>query len=167
MEDLKWPSSNWRNWAELLLSVNGMSMVLINCTLALHVLDLAVFMRRGIYFNTSSAVTAFRVTLWLDDRLSGVLSQTAVCEKGGSGEAARSIRFLSPQQSIIIVYISPQNSLVNSSQHPGKINDHILDVYCMFFKVWTIWIKFSRRMHKRLWMGLRAFDSLHTAVRCR
>lgn len=37
----------------------------------------------------------------------------------GSGEVVKSIRFLSPQQSIIIVYISTQNSPVNLAQQQG------------------------------------------------
>lgn len=92
--------------------MNLISTYLIYHTLTLQVWDVieiqVVFMQRGIHFHISSAVTVSQsaiVTGWQIVR--GPQPDSCLRERG-SGGATRSIRFLSPQQSIIIAYISGQ-----------------------------------------------------------
>lgn len=65
--------------------------------------------------STPSAVTVFRVPLWLDDRLPGVLSQTAVWEKGARGKQREALHscLLSSQSSLFIF-------LIHSVEQHGK-----------------------------------------------
>lgn len=75
------PFWNFRKWAASLLSMNLISIYLIYHTRVLQVFEVieiqVVFMQGEIHFHISSAVTVFREPLWLGDRLSGVLRQTA------------------------------------------------------------------------------------------
>lgn len=98
-------------------------------TLVLQVLDVieiqVVFMQRGIYFHILSAVTVFTVPLWLDDRLSGVLSQTAVWEKGARGKqwGALDSCLLSSQSSLFIFLLRiARSTLQNSKDYFDRIH---------------------------------------------
>lgn len=104
---------------------------------------LVVLMQRGIYFQISSAVTAFRVTLWLDDRLSGVLSQTAVCEKGARGKQRGVLDswLLSSQSSLFVFPLRiVWSTLPTSKKCCCDNNVHILGLHFLWFSCGLLWM---------------------------
>lgn len=117
-------SENFRKRAACSLSMNLISMHLIYHTRALQVSRRnwnpgGIYAERDLlpHILSCHCLQSNIVTRWQIVR--GPQPDSCLRERG-SGEAASSIRFLSPQQSIIIVYISTQNSLVNSAEQQGN-----------------------------------------------
>lgn len=102
-------------------------------------------------------------TLPLDDRSSGVLSRTAALEEGarGWGWGWGGSRFLSPQQSIIVVYISAQNSLVMAAEPTDQPRTLILISDCRYEAV------ASTAANIRAFLKIYAAQNLFSSGSCR